>query len=666
MESRFTRDRHYLARQIQRQGIHDPVVLEAIESVPREAFLPPELHEFAYQNTPLPIGQEQTISQPYIVALMSEALNLRPEDRVLEIGTGSGYAAAVLSRIAQEVYTIERYRELADKAQAYFEEGGFENVHVYHGDGTLGLREFAPYDAIVVTAGGPEAPQPLLEQLRVGGRLVIPVGKDRTLQKLIRFRKKAEDTYERETLAHVRFVPLVGAAGWNGDQAERAGAQTNRISAPATLEELVRDSAEPFADPASGALQALLDRIGDCRLVLIGEATHGTNEFYQMRAQISRELITKRGFRFIAVEADWPDAARINQYVQHSEVKEPAGWQAFARFPTWMWRNNVVLEFMEWLREYNEHRIETERIGFYGLDLYSLYTSLHAVLEYLDEVDPETARIARQRYGCLTPWEGDPTTYGRAAISGRYRACEAETIAILKDLLKRRTEYSVQDGERFFDATRNAQLVADAERYYRVMYYGGVESWNLRDRHMFDTLEALLEFHGEDSKGILWAHNSHLGNAAATEMGARGETNVGALCRDQYGDQAYLIGQSTDHGTVAAAPHWEDEMEVMELRPSREESYEQLCHDTRLERFFLPLRHPSRPQLRGELAASRLQRAIGVVYRPRTEVQSHYFHASLPEQFDELIWFDESHALQPLLAEEAGRQSPTHPFALID
>jgi protein-L-isoaspartate(D-aspartate) O-methyltransferase len=647
------------------RGIKDPAVIEAFSHVRREAFLPPEMAEFAYQDTPLPIEKGQTISQPYIVALMTEALELKPGDRVLEVGTGSGYAAAILGAIAREVYTVERHAVLAEQAARRLQAEGFDNVFVSHGDGTLGWSEHAPFDAIVVAAGGPEVPQPLLDQLAIGGRLVIPVGEEQHLQQLIRVTRTATGDYQREDLGGVRFVPLIGAQGWlDGERVRRVPKARQAIARPALISNLIGESCEPFADIRSDDVAPIVERVANCRLALIGEATHGSSEFYRIRAEMTKELILKRGFRFVAAEADWPDAARIDQYVRgipYHAGRQP--WEAFSRFPSWMWRNREVLDFIEWLREYNQTIADPQRrVGFYGLDLYSMFTSIRAVLDYLDRVDPSAARIARLRYGSLTPWEQDPTTYGRLVASGRYRACEDEVVSTLTDLLNRRLQYLAHDGPRFFDAAQNARLVADAERYYRAMYYGGNESWNLRDQHMFETLQLLLDFIGPDAKGVIWEHNSHLGDAAGTDMGASGQTNVGRLCRETYGQAAYLIGQATDHGTVAAASNWDEPVEFMQVRPSHPQSYEHLCHESRVSAFLLPLREPRKADVREELAASRLERAIGVVYRPQTELASHYFHARLPQQFDELIWFDRTEALHPVTKSEARVFGPEHPF----
>jgi protein-L-isoaspartate(D-aspartate) O-methyltransferase len=286
------------------------------------------------------------------------------------------------------------------------------------------------------------------------------------------------------------------------------------------------------------------------------------------------------------------------------------------------------------------------------------------VITYLDGVDPAMAAIARRRYGRLTPWEHDPAAYGRAALSEPYRSCEKTVVAMLGDLLKRRIEYSQRDGDRFFDAAQNARLVAAAESYYRIMYYGSADSWNLRDQHMFETLERLVEFHGTGSKAVIWAHNSHVGDAAATEMSARGEHNIGQLCRARFADSAYIIGFGTDHGTVAAASDWDGPMEIKRVRPSHEASYERLCHDSGVKAFLMHLKEPVRKAVRDELSAARLERAIGVIYRPDSELQSHYFQACLPRQFDEYAWFDETRAVAPLAPVVAHGVPETFPFGV--
>jgi protein-L-isoaspartate(D-aspartate) O-methyltransferase len=649
------------------RGVRSPAVLDAMRSVPRENFLPERLREFAYDDSPLPIGDNQTISQPYIVALMTEALKLKGGEKVLEIGTGSGYAAAILSQIASEVYTVERIGQLAERAGATLADLGYDNVHVLHADGTRGWAEHAPYDAIAVAAGGPEIPESLKAQLKIGGRLVLPVGADRRSQELVRVTRIGKNEYHTEELADVRFVPLVGEEGWAPEEGPPLSSirQTNVAKAQTehTLARTIASSCERFDDIGTADLDPLLGRIGNARVVLLGEASHGTSEFYQMRERITRELIVKKGFSFVAIEGDWPDAARIDHYVRHAHYR-PSEWVAFARFPVWMWRNTDVRTFVDWLRHHNADLGPKQRVAFHGLDLYSLYTSIESVLAYLDNVDPEAAKVARERYGCLTPWQTDPATYGHAALTGTYRSCEGEVVKMLSDLMTKRQTYAEQDGERFLDAVQNARLVANAERYYRIMYYGSRASWNLRDTHMFDTLKSLLTFHGAGSKGIVWAHNSHVGDASATEMSSRGEHNIGQLCRKEFGDQAYSFGFGTNSGTVAAASTWGGPMEIKTVRPALADSYERTCHESGVSRFLLSLRPSPNNSASARLMAPRLERAIGVIYRPETELQSHYFRAVLPRQFDEYVWFDATRAVSPLKTEELTGLPDTYPFGL--
>jgi len=661
-----TRDlaRDALAARLERLGIHDPAVLRAVREVPRDAFLPPELEDAAYEDTPLPIGEGQTISQPFVVALMAQEACLGPGDRVLEVGTGSGYAAALFSRIASEVYTIERLPGLARLATTRLVELGYDNVHVRQGDGTLGWPEAAPFDAILVAAGGPELPATLREQLAVGGRLIIPVGETQHEQRLVRIRRR-NGQFDRTDLGAVRFVPLVGQEGWR-ERGQRGRAHAVSLThqshaADEATAALIREVAEPIPDIASADLGSLLERIGDARVVLLGEATHGTSEFYRMRARITRELIERRGFNLVAIEGDWPDAAQVNRWMQGTS---PNGHPApFQRFPTWMWRNRETHELVGWLREWNARVPLGRQVGFHGLDLYSLHASIDAVLAYLDRVDPGAAGVARERYGCLTPWQHEPAAYARAVALRRHRRCEPEVVAMLQDLLERRLDYVVRDGERYLDAVQNARLIADAEEYYRAMYRGGHESWNLRDRHMVETLEVLLAWRGEDAKAVVWAHNSHVGDARGTEMGAQGQTNIGALTRQWLGDAVYNVGFGTDRGTVAAASDWGGAMEIKTLRRARADSYEGLCEVTGVPSFLLHLREPVRDEVCDELFGPRLERAVGVVYRPETERQSHYFRASLPNQFDAWMWFDETRAVEPLGVTHDGTLRPaTFPF----
>lgn len=648
--------------QIARRGVRDAALLDAMRTVPRERFVPDGLAEFAYEDGPLPIEAGQTISQPYIVAAMVEAAEIEPGSHVLEVGAGSGYAAAVLGQVAGRVVAIERHGELARSACARMSDLGYDNVDVREGDGTLGLPEEAPFDAILVAAGGLEVPDALQRQLKIGGRLVMPVGGP-DVQTLCKVTRVAKDRFEQESLGAVKFVPLIGAQGWPEDGRRTASDHRPGASRKLTLPEMIGEAAEPLPDFDDPAFGRLFDRYADRRVVLLGEASHGTSEFYRARAAITRHLVAHHGFTIVAVEADWPDAATVDRYVRHREPRAGAE-KPFERFPTWMWRNTDVQALIHWMREHNAGVAEmSRRVGFYGLDIYNMSASIGAVLDYLDRVDPEAAKVARERYGCLTPWQKNPATYGRSALNRGYAECEQAVIEQCQALLQKRLEYAERDGEAFLDAAQNARLIASAERYYRIMYYGGAESWNLRDTHMFETLQHLLDAMGPNAKAIVWAHNSHIGDARATDMGqTRDELNIGQLCRETFGDQAALIGFGTHTGTVAAATDWDGDMEVKRVNPSRRDSYERLCHDSGVEHFLLDLGPGKHEALRRALMEPRLERFIGVIYRPETERWSHYSEAILPEQLNAYVWFDETEAVTPLGPEHHRGVPETYPF----
>ncbi len=422
----------------------------------------------------------------------------------------------------------------------------------------------------------------------------------------------------------------------------------------AIVTDLVRDAAHPLTG-SQVDYDHLLEFIGDAHFVLLGEASHGTHEFYRERARITQRLIREKGFSAIAVESDWPDAYRVNRYIQGGNVDSDAveALSGFKRFPAWMWRNADVLDFVGWLRTYNDALTPSEKVGFYGLDLYSLHASIEAVLGYLDRVDPEGARRARYRYACFEHYGEDPQAYGYAAAFGLSHTCESEVVAQLMDLQQRAIQYSSMDGsvaaERFFDAQQNAHLVKDAEHYYRAMFRGRVDSWNLRDQHMADTLEALAEhlrLQRREAKVVIWAHNSHLGDARATQMGDGGEWNVGQLVRQRHGPDCRLIGFTTYTGTVTAASNWDSPAERKQVRPARPDSYEGLFHKVGMPAFSLTLEPGT--HVTGGLREPMLERAIGVVYLPQSELASHYFRARLSDQFDAIIHFDQTRAVEPL------------------
>ena len=419
--------------------------------------------------------------------------------------------------------------------------------------------------------------------------------------------------------------------------------------------------------------EPLMKLVGNSRFTLLGEASHGTHEFYNIRAQITQWLIKEKGYSAVAIEADWPDAYRVNRYVQGrgDDADAVEALDSFKRFPTWMWRNTDVVEFIAWLRDYNDALPEGSRkVGFYGLDLYSLHASARAVLDFLDKVDPEAAKRARYRYACFERFGEDTQAYGYAAKFGLSKSCEDEVVSQLTEMQKRAADLANRDGHldpaAFFIAEQNARLVADAERYYRSMFESQIGSWNLRDQHMVETLEALTNHIGASSaKVAVWAHNSHLGDARATQMGASGELNVGQLVRQRHGKDAILVGFTTYTGTVTAASNWDGPAERKRVRTALSGSYESLFHATGVPSFFLILR--GAPWLSGVLNQEMLERAIGVIYLPESERSSHYFKARLANQFDAVIHLDETRAVEPLerISQwEDGEFPDTFPFAV--
>ncbi|PNG27763.1 erythromycin esterase family protein [Methylocella silvestris] len=548
------------------------------------------------------------------------------------------------------------------------------------GAAMLAAAELQGGVAAVVSRGGrPDLAGPRLAEVRAPSLLIVG-GEDRQVlalnrqalaalkcEKLLKIVPNATHLFEEAgalelatDMASAWFQHYLTPLEPSRAPAPPAARPAPQISTAAVL----RAAAEPLLSLDDPTFAAAFDRFAQSRVVLLGEASHGASEFYRARAAITRRLIERHGFTIVAVEADWPDAAAIDRYVRRSP-HQPMSSTPFARFPTWMWRNKDVDAFVGFLRGHNATTLPGDKVGFYGLDLYNMTALIAAVLAYLDRVDPKAAEAARARYACLSPWSREPAAYGRASLTEGYALCEQPVTRILVDLLEKELQYARLDGGYFFDATQNARLVADAERYYRAMYYGAHESWNQRDQHMFDTLQNILAQAGPDKKAVVWAHNSHIGDARFTDMGAeRGELNIGQLCRQTYGRGAALIGFGTHTGTVAAASEWDAPMEVKAVRPSRPGSYEALCHEVGAERFLLDLRAGQHDDLRRVMAEPRLERYIGVIYRPETERWSHYSYATLPDQYDAFVWFDETHAVIPLPTKVTAGEDETYPFGL--
>jgi erythromycin esterase-like protein/predicted phosphoribosyltransferase len=477
----------------------------------------------------------------------------------------------------------------------------------------------------------------------------------------------------------------VGASYWDfaqtTDEEVRDLLRAAATSAPARRTEravsetdVIRSAGIPTEEGVPSE-EVLFDLVGDAHLVLLGEASHGTGDFYAARAAMTRRLVEEKGFCAVAVEADWPDGYRVNRYVRGrgNDADAEEALRGFQRFPTWMWRNAAVLDFVGWLRERND-RVADElgKVGFYGLDLYSLYRSVDEVITYLDRVDPAAAQQARERYACFDHYgTDDGQTYGLAAAMGAGDTCEQEVIDQLADLQRQGVEYARRDGllaedEQFY-AEQNAKVVKNAAEYYRSMFGGRVSSWNLRDRHMVETLDAVQNHlsRGTLAKIVVWEHNSHLGDARATEAAARGELNVGQLVRERHSGDCCNLGFTTYTGTVTAADDWGGEAQRKWVRPALPGSVEELFHQVGQKEFMLSF--PKSTRAAEVLRSARLERAIGVIYRPETERQSHYFRARLADQFDAVIHIDDTRAVEPLERTsvwETGEMPETYPFAV--
>jgi protein-L-isoaspartate(D-aspartate) O-methyltransferase len=625
-----------IEEQLVRRGIADARVLEAFRAVPREAFVPERLGEVAYQDSPLPIGGGQTISQPFVVALTLEALALTGTERVLEIGTGSGYAAALLGRLAAEVHTVERLAALADEARQRLAERGCKNVHVTLGDGSLGLPEHAPYDAIAVAAAGPSVPAALRDQLAVGGRLVMPVVRNGG-QALVRITRQGPATWKEERLLDVTFVPLIGAQAW--PEAKRPPATVPRDDDTVRL---VQKHAEPVED-----LRALADRIGGARVVLLGGAIDGSLELQRLRVRLTQELLARGGFQFVAIEGDWSDAARIDEHVRDLAPRPDLPFHAFTRFPGIRWRNKVVAAFVDDLHARGD-------VGFHGLDVFGTTGAVSLALERVGEHDSEAAREARSRCTTISPWRR-----GVADILTEQAAFEPDLLASLHASLSARTAAVRVAGPRAAEAARRA--AEDGDTYYRYLLHGALDAWSIRSDAMANMLRALLDDYGPQSRAIVWAHDAHVADATGTETGVRGHRTLGQLARLAFDGGAYLVGLDAGVGEILASPSWGAKPAVMELGPAPPSSHERLFHDAGLSAFALPLRSGA-SDLREALRVPRLSRAIGAVYRPDAELVTHYLAVAPSRAFDELVFVDRTTPVEAIGVAATCEPENDHPL----
>jgi protein-L-isoaspartate(D-aspartate) O-methyltransferase len=631
--------------QLVRRGIGDARVLDAFRALPREAFVPERMGELAYEDSPLPIGSGQTISQPYVVALTLEALRLRGDERVLEIGTGSGYAAALLGLLAREVFTIERIEELAKTARERLENTGITNVTVVHADGSLGLPREAPFDAIAVAASGPRVPRALRMQLAIGGRLVMPVGEDGG-QHLVRITRLSDDEWKEERLLAVSFVPLIGAEAWpEMDDVDRPPERDDR-----RVVSLVRRAAIPFDDGHGEEPPDLLDRIGDARVVILGGALDGSAELQHARARMTWQLVAHGGFSLVAIECDYLEAARIDEYVRSQHPRTSLPLTAFSRTGELRWRNAEVAAL------FDAFRALPSPPGIHGLDFFGTNAAVSVALERLAEHDEERAADVRAHFATISPWR---RASGDLTVGIADPDFEADTIELLLSILDARVEATRAETRRVRDVVLRACESADA--YYRLLLRGSLDAWSLRDDHMAAMLRALLTDRGSQSKVVVWASDPHVADADALRTGVRGHVTLGQRCRTTFGRDAYLVGMSAHHGKVLASPSWGAPPAPMDLRAAPTGSYEQLFHELGVPAFLLPLRGAD-PALRLALLSPRIARCIGPVYAPTREHATHWLEISVPAAFDAYLFVDHSSAVTPILPHAVAEPDAMHPL----
>ncbi|WNH07796.1 erythromycin esterase family protein [Thalassobellus suaedae] len=563
-----------IKEQLKDKGISNTLLLEAFQNVPEAFFLSENLHPYFYEDVRIEKAIEKTEPRVIVVARMLEELEVKEDDKILITGADSVYVLAVLSKIYKEVYAVETTETYSKWALEVLKNIDINNVYIKTGQLENGWNDKAPFNAVLSASEFKEIPETIKKQLKIGAKLLAPVGPNWAHVMLETIERVSETEYVTKALRDNYFIPKPKLIPKIGTEVYPENEIIDEIGI----------SSIPFKTIKKFPIDGLLERIGDAKVVLLGEASHGTSEFYTTRQEITKVLIEKKGFNLVCTEADWSDAEQINNYVRNQYKSQD--WMPFLRFPEWMWKNKEVFDFMEWHKKYNTKHNNT--IGFYGLDLYGLENSIDLVISYLQGIDADLAALAKVRYSCIMPYMSNPSVYGKLVKNEKLQSCEKEVLKMLFDLLKNKNK--LNHSQAYFYAYQNATVVVDAERYYKAMYYGSAESWNLRDFHMFYTLKSLLSYYGKDSKAVVWAHNSHIGNALATEMYARGEINIGHLCKEHFGLKSYNIGFGTHTGTVAAAKNWGEAMQVMSVNDSVTESYEHLCHKTNVTNFTLPLR----------------------------------------------------------------------------
>ena len=617
-----------VAEQVVSRGVRDPVLLQALREVPREAFVSERHREFAWHDVPLPLDASVEVLPAFSVAMLLEACELRPGHRVLEIGTGAGYLTAVLSRVVGLVVTIEWSATRAGPAEERLRKLGCRNVTVLQRPPTVGCAEAAPFDAIVVSTRCMGLPTPLLPQLRVGGVFTMSVGETQRAQRLLRIRRTGASAFHPEALGPAALVPVLVRVA-DAQPMDPLAVPVTRLRAPDTSPAAVlRDVCEPFADDFDAVAARLAARVNGSQVVLVGGASDGTRQFHALRARLTRRLLEHEGFDVLAIDGDVEGAGSASD----APVASPA----------WSVHNPETASLLQWMCA---SASGSRPLTACGLDVFARIRSLRTALRHMQTQDAHAADAARTRYASLTPWQCDAEAFDHASAMGRLGRMVPALAGRLASLHARRVATARVAGRWYADPELVERMRREALSHYVEMLRGHPEAWSMRNRHLADALHTLQRARGGQARVVVWTSGPNAGHAGATEMGARGEASLGQLVRERLGSRACLIGMGTHHGTVTVPDAWDGAPQVRPVPDAHRDSCERLLHETGVPRFLLPLRTLGNGEAHAALATPRLQRFCGAVYSPESELRSHCYQTSLPAQFDEYVWFDQTEAV---------------------
>ena len=628
------RNKLSIKRQLIAKGINNLLLLDAFQNIPDTFLFAETVNPYFYEKSDLTNSFDHAESRVIVIAKMLEQLQIKSEEKILLVGVESIYILIVLSKIYKNVYSIEPQDSCISSSLEMLKTMNISNVHIKNGNPIVGWNEKGPFNVILIAPEFNNLTEKLKNQLQIGAKLLAPVGPDWTHLILEIVTRNSSTDYNVSALRDCYFIPKPKTLPKLGREAY----------SPREIIDEIGINSIPFKNINEYPIDGLLERIGNARVVLIGAASHGTAEFYLTRQNITKALIEQKGFNIICTDNNWSDTEHTNNSIQNK--LNAKNTSPLSRFPHWCWKNEEINSFLDWLTLYNKQH--NNSVGIYGLDLYGYEESIKLVIKYLQEIDPLLGQLAKKRYTKVIE-NFSKKTYNKDNKGTNNLACyDHEVLKILIDLLKK--DNDLNHCHSFFNAYQNANVVINADRHYQAMRFSSAESWNLRSLHMFHTLQSLLSYSGSDSKAIIWGHNADVGNAFATEVYANGEINLGHLCKEQYGDNSYHIGFGTHKGTLAASSNWGAKMKIFSLQESLDNSFESLCHKTKISNFTLPLRAQNADdELLELLAVPKLQRSIGILYSPKKEAIRNYSKSILPMQYDEYIWYNTTQAITPTI-----------------